>query len=251
MINTYFTPVLFFVIAFVFSMLGRGGATLYVPILFWLGMDLKPEAIPLGMLLNVANTSVPALTFGLKKMINWKIAIPFGLAMIAFAPLGAWLNINLATKSIILILALFTAISVVPLIGNWHLKHEPSSQWSIKVGVFSGSILGFFAGLIGRGGGSFVVPLLYVVGLDIKIAAATSAFVVTCSGVASFLSHVTLQAQPQWTMWIFCVIAVLVGSQLGSRLMITKLKPNYLKWIFVIISLGVAVTLIVKDVILK
>ena len=250
MINTYFTPVLFFVIAFVFSMLGRGGATLYVPILFWLGMDLKTEAIPLGMLLNVANTSVPALTFGLKKMINWKIAIPFGLAMIAFAPLGAWLNINLPAKPIILILALFTAISIVPLIRNWHFKHELSPKRSIKVGVFSGSILGFFAGLIGRGGGSFVVPLLYVIGLDMKIAAATSAFVVTCSGISSLLSHMTLQAQPQWLIWVPCVIAVLAGSQLGSRLMITKLKPSYLKWIFVTISLGVAIALIVKDVIL-
>jgi uncharacterized membrane protein YfcA len=43
---------------------------------------------------------------------------------------------------------------------------------------------------------------------------------------------------------------VLAGSQLGSRLMITKLKPNHLKWIFVTISVGVAAALIVKDVIL-
>jgi hypothetical protein len=246
----YFIPIIFFVIAFVFSMLGRGGATLYVPILFWLGMDLKTQAIPLGMLLNVANTSVPALTFGLKKMINWKLAIPSGLAMAAFAPLGAWLNVSLPAKPIILILALFTAISTVPLIRNWHFKRELSPKRSIEMSVFGGSVLGFFAGLIGRGGGSFVVPLLYVIGLDMKIAAATSAFIVTCSGISSFCSHLTLQAQPQWTIWIFCVIAVLAGSQLGSRLMISKLRPNHLKWIFVTISVGVAAALIVKDVIL-
>ena len=77
------------------------------------------------------------------KMINWKLAIHSGLAMIAFAPLGAWLNISLPTKAIILILALFTAISVIPLIGNWHLKYEPSHQGGIKVGVFGGSSLVF------------------------------------------------------------------------------------------------------------
>jgi hypothetical protein len=246
----YFVPILFFVIAFVFSMLGRGGATLYVPILFWLGMDFKTQAIPLGMLLNVANTSIPALTFGLKRMINWKLAIPFGLAMVAFAPLGALLNVNLATKPIILALALFTAISTIPLMRNWHFNHELSAEKGIGIGVSGGCVLGFFAGLIGRGGGSFVVPLLYVIGLDIKTAAATSAFIVTCSGISSFSSHMTLQAQPQWSIWIPCIIAVLVGSQLGSRLMITKLKSNYLKWIFITINLGVAATLIVKDVIL-
>ncbi len=246
----YFVPILFFVIAFVFSMLGRGGATLYVPILFWLGMDFKTQAIPLGMLLNVANTSVPALTFGLKKMINWKLAIPFGLAMVIFAPLGAWANLNLPTKPIILALALFAAISTIPLIVNWRSKCELSTKRGIKIGILGGSILGFFAGLIGRGGGSFIVPLLYVIGLDIKVAAATSAFIVTCSGVSSFLSHVALQAQPQWVIWVPCVIAVLIGSQLGSRLMITRLKPSYLKWTFITINLGVAATLIVKDVIL-
>jgi len=230
-------------------MLGRGGATLYVPILFWLGMDFKTQAIPLGMLLNVVNTSIPALTFGLKRMINWKLAIPFGLAMVAFAPPGALLSVNLATKPIILTLALFTAISTIPLMRNWHFNHELSAEKGIGIGVSGGCILGFFAGLIGRGGGSFVVPLLYVIGLDIKTAAATSAFIVTCSGISSFLSHMTLQAQAQWNIWIPCIIAVLIGSQLGSRLMITKLKSNYLKWIFITINLGVAATLIVKDVI--
>ncbi len=246
----YFVPSLFFVIAFVFSMLGRGGSTLYVPILFWLGMDFKTQAIPLGMLLNVANTSVPALTFGLKRMINWKLAVPFGLAMVIFAPLGAWANLNLPTKPIILALALFTVISTIPLIVNWRSKRELSTKRGIEIGISGGSILGFFAGLIGRGGGSFVVPLLYVIGLDIKVAAATSAFIVTCSGVSSFLSHVALQAQPQWSIWLPCLVAVLGGSQLGSRLMITRLKPDYLKWIFITVNLGVAAALIVKEVIL-
>jgi len=248
--SAYFIPILFFVIAFVFSMLGRGGATLYVPILFWLGMDFKTQAIPLGMLLNVANTSVPALTFGLKRMVNWRLAIPFGLTMIAFAPLGAWLNFNLPTKPLILALALFTVASTIPLIVDWRSKRELSAKRGIKVGVWGGSLLGFFAGLLGRGGGSFVVPMLYIIGLDMKVAAATSAFIVSCSGISSFLTHVTLQAQPQWNIWIPCVIAVLIGSQLGARLMVSKLQPNYVKWIFISVSLGVAIALIVKDVIL-
>jgi hypothetical protein len=37
----YLAPLIFFCIAFVFSMLGMGGSQLYIPILFWLGMDFK------------------------------------------------------------------------------------------------------------------------------------------------------------------------------------------------------------------
>jgi len=47
MIEIYLAPALFFVIAFIFSMLGMGGAQLYVPILFWLGMDFRHRQYPL------------------------------------------------------------------------------------------------------------------------------------------------------------------------------------------------------------
>ena len=107
--TVYLIPPIFFVIAFVFSMLGMGGSQLYIPILFWMGLDFKTQAIPLGMLLNVVNSSSAAWTYGRKKLIQWRVAIPFGVAMVIFAPLGTWVNISLPTKPVILIFALFTA----------------------------------------------------------------------------------------------------------------------------------------------
>ena len=104
-----------------------------------------------------------------------------------------------------------------------------------------------FAGLIGRGGGSFVVPLLYMMGLEAKTAAATSAFVVTCSGASSFPSHVLTAAQPNWDIWLLCVLTVLTGSQLCSRLMVTKLKSKHVKTIFGVILLGVSAALIIQN----
>lgn len=118
------------------------------------------------------------------------------------------------------------------------------------MGISGGSVLGFFAGLIRMGGGSFVVPLLYTAGLGAKTAAATSAFVVTCSGTSSFLSHIFTAAQPNWSIWILCVFSVLIGSQLGSRLMATKLKSKYVKIIFGTVLLGVAVLLVLQNFLL-
>ncbi|RKZ93220.1 MAG: sulfite exporter TauE/SafE family protein, partial [Gammaproteobacteria bacterium] len=37
---------LIFVLAFIFSMLGLGGAMLYIPLFTWFGFDLKEVAIP-------------------------------------------------------------------------------------------------------------------------------------------------------------------------------------------------------------
>ena len=248
----YLVPPIFFVIAFVFSMLGMGGSQLYIPILYWMGMDFKTEAVPLGMLLNVVNSSSAALTYGRKKLIAWRVAIPFAGAMIAFAPLGVWLNVQLPVKPLLIFFALFTAAAAVLMLSGWKPKRGGlSARGRVVLGLSAGSGLGIVAGLIGRGGGSFIVPLLYITGLEARLAAATSAFVVTCSGTSSFVSHLATAAQPQWGVWVASVAAVLLGSQLGSRLMAGRMKSRAVKQVFGWVLLGVAALIIVKDVILK
>jgi uncharacterized membrane protein YfcA len=251
-VNTlYLIPPIFFAIAFVFSMLGMGGSQLYIPILYWMGLDFKTEAVPLGMLLNVVNSSSAAFTYARKKLIVWPVAIPFAVAMIAFAPLGVWLNVQLPVKPLLVLFALFTAAAAVLMLSGWKPKRgDLSPRGRVALGLTAGSGLGTVAGLIGRGGGSFVVPLLYIAGLEAKNAAATSAFVVTCSGASSFISHLATAAQPQWGVWIASVVAVLLGSQLGSRLMAGRMKSRAVKQVFGWVLLGVAALIILKDVIL-
>jgi uncharacterized protein len=217
----YLIVPLFFGIAFVFSMLGMGGSQLYIPILFWLGMDFKTQAIPLGMLLNVVKTSSATFTYGRKSLIHWRVAVPFGTAMVVFAPLGAIVNIRLPARSLILVFALFTVMAAI-----FMLRGKPARKILLStsrrrraLGLAGGSGLGFIAGLIGRGGGSFVVPLLCLAGTEVKAAAATSALVVTFSGISSFTSHVLIGASPSWNIWLISALAVLAGSQLGSRFM--------------------------------
>lgn len=250
--SLYLAPPIFFVIAFVFSMLGMGGSQLYIPILYWMGMDFKTEAIPLGMLLNVVNSSSAAITYGRKKLIAWRVGIPFAVAMILFAPLGVWLNVQLPVKPLLIFFALFTAAAAILMLSGWKPQQgELSPRGRVILGLSAGGGLGTLAGLIGRGGGSFVVPLLYIAGLEAKMAAATSAFVVTASGVSSFVSHLATAARPQWSVWLSTVIAVLLGSQLGSRLMAERMKSKAVKQVFGWVLLGVAALIIVKDVILK
>ena len=250
--NTFFlAPPIFFVIAFVFSMLGMGGSQLYIPILYWMGMDFKTEAVPLGMLLNVVNSGSAAFTYWRKNLIQWKVAIPFAVSMILFAPLGVWLNVHLPVKPLLVFFALFTAAAAILMLSGWKPKTgEMTPRKRILLGLSAGGGLGTIAGLIGRGGGSFIVPLLYMVGLEAKFAAATSSFVVTCSGVSSFVSHLATAANPNWEVWISTVLAVFLGSQLGSRLMAGKMKSKAIKQVFGWVLLGVAALILVKDVLL-
>jgi uncharacterized membrane protein YfcA len=245
----YLTPPLFFMIAFVFSMLGMGGSQLYIPILYWMGMDFKTQAIPLGMLLNVVNSSTAAVTYARKKLINWQVGVPFGVTMIVFAPLGTLLNVNLPTKPLLLFFALFTAAAAILMLTGWKpQKGNMSTRGRLILGLIAGSILGLIAGMIGRGGGSFIVPLLYIAGLSPQAAAATSALVVTGSGLSSFISHIAVAAKPVWQVWIASALSVFLGSFIGSHVMSTKLKPRALRTIFGVVLLGVAASIIIKDV---
>jgi uncharacterized membrane protein YfcA len=247
----YLAPPIFFAIAFIFSMLGMGGSQLYIPILYWMGMDFKTEAVPLGMLLNVVNSSSAAITYGRKKLIRWGVAIPFAVSMIIFAPLGVWLNVQLPVKPLLIFFALFTTAAAILMLSGWKPKRgDMSPRGRVVLGLTAGGGLGTIAGLIGRGGGSFIVPILYIVGLEAKMAAATSAFVVTCSGLSSFVSHLATAAQPQWGVWLSTLLAVFLGSQLGSRLMAEQLKSRGVKLVFGWVLLGVAALILIKDVIL-
>lgn len=243
-------PTIFFFIAFLFSMLGMGGSQLYVPVLFWFGLDFKTAAIPLGMLLNVVNSGSATVTYARKKMIDWRIGLLFGLTMMIAAPLGALVNTIVPTKVLIFVFALFTLISGILMWVGWQPKNKLNKGGRTLLGLIGGGGVGFLAGLIGRGGGSFVVPLLYMAGISAKTAAATSALAISFGGIASFLSHLATAARPDWALWTACVLAVFAGSQLGSRLMATHLKSAAVKRIFAVILLLIAGILIIKDIIL-
>ena len=138
------------------------------------------------------------------------------------------------------------------MLSGWRPKRgEMSPSGRVVLGLSDGSVLGLITGLIGRGGGSFVVPLLYIAGLEAKAAAATSSFVVTCSGISSFAAHLATAARPNWLIWGGCAVAVFLGSQLGSRVMADRLKPKGVRMIFGVVLWGVAILLFVNDVLLK
>jgi len=240
----------FFVIAFVFSMLGMGGSQIYIPILFWAGLDFKTAAIPLGMLLNVVNSSSATVTYARKRLIDWRIGLFFGISMLVMAPFGAMTNHLLPERVLIVIFAAFTAGAGLLMWFGKQPNRRLRGRGRIALGLGGGGSLGFLAGLIGRGGGSFVVPLLYLAGVEAKTAAATSALAVTFSGTSSFIAQIATAASPDWPLWGGCVLAVFAGSQVGSRVMADHLKSHSLKKVFSIVLLAVAATLMIKDVIL-
>ncbi len=64
------------VLAFIFSMLGLGGAMLYIPVFHRFGYDFKSVAIPTGLLLNGITALSAAVYYLRSKMVDIKGSIP-------------------------------------------------------------------------------------------------------------------------------------------------------------------------------
>ncbi len=229
-------------LAFLFSMLGLGGSMLYIPVFTWFGMDLKAVAIPTGLLLNGV-TALSATIYYLRSgMVDVRGAVPMIVASFIAAPVGAVLTPAVPTD------ALKILFSFGMLIGGLIMLLRSSSREPdallpfgkraiVTAGVGLG--IGFVAGLLGIGGGFLFVPTLIAVGYPTKRAAATSAFVVVFSSFSGFAGHVA-QGHYDWRVMAAGLIAVVIGSQIGAKVMKEKMKARWIKQVFGMLLLGVA-----------
>jgi uncharacterized membrane protein YfcA len=221
------------IIVFVFSgllaMAGVGAAFLFVPLFYYLGVPLA-EAVPTALFLNVVSLLFAAINYWRGKLINWRMGLPVLVMAVLLAPLGARLTPFVDTR---LLLGLFTAFLIFA--GAMMLfyrarKREQSLSRAAEVGAGAGvgSVAGFLGGLLGVGGGNFVVPVLSWIGLDPKVAAGTTALVVVFSSFSGFLGHASLSSVEPLFIAVTAVMAA-AGSIAGSQLMKTRLSSNQLK----------------------
>lgn len=82
-------------------------------------------------------------------------------------------------------------------------------------------------------------------GAEAKIAAATSEVSRRVPGYRAFLSHVATAAR---SLWSACAVRVLVGRQLGLRLIADRLRPRAVRLICGVVLLGTATLILIEDV---
>jgi uncharacterized membrane protein YfcA len=221
--------VLVLIFSGVLAMAGLGAAFLFVPLFYYLGVPLD-QATPTALLLNVVSLLFATITYWRGGLINWRVGIPVLVTAVLLSPLGAWLT-PLVNQTVLL--ALFAAFLVfagaVMLFYRAKARKSPIHRnMEIGVGGVVGGAAGFLGGLLGVGGGNFILPVLNWFGLDAKVAAGTTALVVVFSSLAGFLGHATLSHLDPLFLGLMALMAA-IGSFIGSHLMKTKLSNRQLK----------------------
>jgi uncharacterized membrane protein YfcA len=237
--------IIIFLLGFIFSMLGLGGAMLYIPVFHWFGFDFKSVAIPTGLFLNGITALSAAIYYFREKMVDVKGGTPMVITSFIGAPIGAWFTHIISTDILMVLFSIGMVVSGLKMILSSG-KTEPKELMSFKLRAIitasAGLFIGFLAGLLGIGGGFLFVPILIAIGYPTKQAAATSAFVVVFSSFSGFAGHVA-EGHFDLPLLIYGSIAVIIASQIGARVMKNKMKAKWIKQIFGGLLIAVAMKL--------
>ena len=225
---------LVFTASFVLTMVGLGGGLIFSPLFILLQFPVH-TAVSASLFLNGIAALSAAITYFRKKMVDVKIGLPLIISSSLFAPLGAYTTSKVNLRLFTAILAAVILLAAVRMIFSQKAESdtkEISTVHRIIGGGVIGMIIGFAAGLLGIGGGVFIVPLLiYVMRVPTKTAAATSIFIVVFSSFSGFVAHVSI-ARPDWGFILLAALFSFAGGQLGSRVMAEKLKGRTIRRIF-------------------
>ena len=238
------SAVLVFVFSGLLAMAGLGAAFLFVPMFYYLGVPLA-EATSTALLLNVVSLLFAAINYWRGKLINWKVGLPVLITAVILSPLGARLTPFVDKKLLLGMFAAFLVFAGCMMLFYQAKKRTQSLSrgTEIAAGAGVGSIAGFLGGMLGVGGGNFILPVLNWIGLEAKVAAGTTAVVVVFSSLSGFLGHASLGGLDPVFITIMAVMAA-GGSIVGSQLMKTKISNSQLKKLIGVLLLLIAAKMI-------
>ena len=223
-----------FAASLVLTMVGLGGGLIFSPLFILLDFPV-PTAVSASLFLNGVAAISAAVTYFRKKMIDVKIGLPLIISSSLFAPLGAYATSTVNLQLFSAILAVVILLAAIRMIFSKKIVSEGkeiATAYRIIGGGIIGMIIGFAGGMLGIGGGVFIVPLLiYILRIPTKTAAATSIFVVVFSSFSGFISHISI-ISPDWKFILTAALFSVAGGQVGSRIMAEKLKGPVIRKIF-------------------
>ena len=233
----YIPFIVILVISTVFSMFGKGGGSLYTPVLVMLGLDIG-ASIATALFLNLVTAFVATVVFVRNKLVDFLFCGFFLPGTIIGSLVGAVLSSH-APKDLLL------GIFSVFLYGAGALmmfsKKEQPGQTQVPMTprlkaviiVFSFAV-GVLSSLIGVGGGLVIFPFLVLyMKTPAQRAAGANSLIVTVSSLVGTAGHFN-SAHAAIPLMVATSIACIIGSTVGSHVTV-KANPAFVKIAFAVV----------------
>jgi hypothetical protein len=199
---------------------------------------MKPSAL----ILNLFVSSIAFISFYRAGHFRLKLLLPFAVASIPMAFLGASIEVPPELYKKILGVCLFLAALRIVIRTEEDGRRK---KLSIPIAVAAGALIGFFSGMIGIGGGIILSPLLLLTRWGgMKETAAASAAFIFLNSLSGLSGHVVagMEVSPRIVIWI---AAVMTGGLLGSWTGGFRLTAVHLKYLITAVLLMASIKLFV------
>jgi len=241
--------IFFFITAILYSSVGFGGGSTYLALmLIW---DIPYYIFPIiALFCNIIVVSGNSINFIRSGNINLKLVLPYLVGSVPFAFFGASLSLDKDIFELILFIILIIAGFFLLIESRFfNQKNLKINKIPKFISISIGSIIGFFSGLVGIGGGIFLSPLLFLLkaGYPRNITSSASIFILINSifGVGGQLTKDVVLSEflNYWPLFL----SVLIGGQIGSFLNIKFLSNKILAFmtsllvIFVAVRMGIRI----------
>ena len=235
-------PILFFVTAIIYASVGFGGGSTYLALLLlW---DVPYYIFPIiALACNIIVVSGNSFNYIRAGNLNIKLLLSYLLGSIPFAFIGGSIEIDKNIFEIILFVVL--AVAGLLLLFNFksygnHSKIYKSLPlfFSIPIGI----ILGFVSGIVGIGGGIFLSPILYLLkAANPNHITTTVSLFILINSIFGIFGQITKDINlHEITNYLYLLIAVFVGGQIGNFLNIKIIPTRILALITSLLVIFVA-----------
>jgi len=225
------------VIAFLYASVGHGGASGYLALMAI--FSFAPENMKsTALLLNLFVAAIAFYHYYKAGFFNKKLFLSFAIASIPLSFLGGTINVDASLyKKILAVLLIFAILKMLTIFGKENTQIKNVKIWQ---GLLVGGIIGFFAGLIGIGGGIILSPVILLMHWGkMKEAAAVSALFIWVNSAAGLIGQISSGIQITNLSYMlvgFAVVGGFLGSYYGSKKMNNQHLRNLLAFVLIIAS---------------
>ncbi len=207
--------VAFLAVALAYASVGLGGGSSYAALMvvFGFGAAIIPN---LSLLLNLIVATVGSYNYIRQGHLRWHLILPFIVLSLPMAWIGGALQVSETLFRLLLALSLVVVLLRIYAWRETALRLQFSRPQYLVLALSCGALLGLLAGIVGIGGGIFLIPIILVFGLgDMKQAAASGVVFVWLNSLIGLVSRSQYNFV-DFSSYLPLILAVMAGGAIGS-----------------------------------